>query len=367
MVASSKDALIVVSVLGIAYLAYRGIGGFIKGLNPINQLPSINISNPFTLSNPITSTYPNASNNDAAFLETLKGGFAAQNKTLEDFTKSLIANLTPLGTAGNPANAPTAPTPTDIILNDKTLTDEQKRKALEIISPTVFSNLGDFNPPNVFGYGILGENKKGISLDVAKALNLPSTLDKYTAQQIKLLSNLDPSENILKIQLGQAGVGALSNFFNAFGIPFKTDNVTGTQKSNMIVQNEQTAQQKGLTVQPAAGQYGGQVYTQPSNQFGGFSGGKISPNPVDTLSEVLSIFPNLSASKASDILRDIKRQNPLGLAPETVKILYPNGIFRNITQAPNDPPQIFNQSSVGIAQPSSILFKTLYPNIVSRF
>ncbi len=142
--AKITDIALVGGIALIAFIAYKGIGGFLNNFKPqLPQIPNI------TISNPITSTYPNASNNDIAFLESLKGCFAAQNKTLEDFTKSLIANLTPLGTAGNPANAPTAPTPTDIILNDPTLTDEQKRAALDIISPTQYSDLSKYNPKGI--------------------------------------------------------------------------------------------------------------------------------------------------------------------------------------------------------------------------
>lgn len=359
--AKYSDIALIGLVVGLAALGIYGAkqaANYFKGLTPqLPQIPNITISNPFTQNSPVQTTYPNIPNNDLAFLQTIQAGFAAQNKSLEEYTKSLIANLTPLGSAGNPANNPTGPTPTDIILADKTLTDEQKRAALDIITPTSYSDLNKFNPPNVFGYGALGENKQGIPLSLAQRLGITNKkLNEFTAAQIKELSNIDIKETFDVILAGKAGVNP-TNFLTVFSQKVEPNGMNEIVKiSDVMTAQKSTPAPTGsgivTTAQPAKGLLGGTVYTQTKNQYGGFVGGSINPNPVDTLSEVLGLFPHLSASKAADILYDIKRQNQNGLAPSTVLTLYPQGVFRNLSSAGGDPPQMFGNNSLGIGNVS---------------
>jgi len=93
----------------------------------------------------------------------------------------------------------------------------------------------------------------------------------------------------------------------------------------------------------------------------GFQGGSVSPTPITTLSGVLGLFPDITASQAADFLAENK-----GILPEAALLKGFDVI--NLSQSPLDPPQKFNQSSVGTEGISpEALFKLLFPSIISNF
>jgi len=93
----------------------------------------------------------------------------------------------------------------------------------------------------------------------------------------------------------------------------------------------------------------------------GFQGGAINPTPITTLTQVLDLFPGIRASQAADFLGENR-----GILPEAA--LLQGFDVRNISEAPGDPPQRFDQSSEGtVGIGANELFKLLFPNIISNF
>jgi len=92
----------------------------------------------------------------------------------------------------------------------------------------------------------------------------------------------------------------------------------------------------------------------------GFQGGFVSPTPITTLTQVLNLFPKLTASQAADFLGEFS-----GILPEAA--LLQGGDVINISVSPDDPPQIFNQTSLGISGTAESIFKLLFPNVKSNF
>jgi len=93
----------------------------------------------------------------------------------------------------------------------------------------------------------------------------------------------------------------------------------------------------------------------------GFQGGSIGMTPVTTLSQVIDLFPGITASQAADFLGEFS-----GISPEAA--LMQGFDVINLSSAPGDPPQQFNQSSVGTTGISpEELFKLLFPTLISNF
>jgi len=93
----------------------------------------------------------------------------------------------------------------------------------------------------------------------------------------------------------------------------------------------------------------------------GFQGGVINPTPITTLTQVIDLFPGITASQAADFLGEFS-----GILPEAA--LLQGFDVRNITSAPGDPPQVFNQTSIpGLSGTPEQIFKLLFPNIISNF
>jgi len=92
----------------------------------------------------------------------------------------------------------------------------------------------------------------------------------------------------------------------------------------------------------------------------GFMGGVINPTPITTLTQVLDLFPNLTASQAADFLGE-----NFGILPEAA--LQIGGDVINISGDPSQP--ILDQpSSLGTTGISpQELFKLLFPNLISNF
>jgi len=93
----------------------------------------------------------------------------------------------------------------------------------------------------------------------------------------------------------------------------------------------------------------------------GFQGGVINPTPITTLSQVIDLFPGITASQAADFLGEFS-----GILPEAALLQGFDVI--NITSAPGDPPQVFNQTSIaGLSGTPQEIFKLLFPNVISNF
>jgi len=93
----------------------------------------------------------------------------------------------------------------------------------------------------------------------------------------------------------------------------------------------------------------------------GFQGGSVSPTPITTFSQVIDLFPGITASQAADFLGEFS-----GILPEAA--LLQGFDVKNITSAPGDPPQVFNQTSIpGLSGTPEQIFKLLFPNVISNF
>ncbi len=74
--------------------------------------------------------------------------------------------------------------------------------------------------------------------------------------------------------------------------------------------------------------------------FGGpsFIGGTVRENPVDTLSEVINLFPGISASQAADFLAEYSGISPtdaLRIDPDIRNISSPDGL-EDVNVSPTD-------------------------------
>jgi len=93
----------------------------------------------------------------------------------------------------------------------------------------------------------------------------------------------------------------------------------------------------------------------------GFMGGVINPTPITTLSQVIALFPTITASQAANFLAEHS-----GILPE--EALQIGFEVPSFSGSPDDPPQMFNQSSLGTQGISpEELFKLLFPNLISNF
>jgi len=92
----------------------------------------------------------------------------------------------------------------------------------------------------------------------------------------------------------------------------------------------------------------------------GFQGGVINPTPITTFSQVIDLFPGITASQAADFLGEFS-----GILPEAALLQGFDVI--NITGDPSQP--ILDQpSSLGTEGISpQDLFKFLFPNVISNF
>jgi len=89
----------------------------------------------------------------------------------------------------------------------------------------------------------------------------------------------------------------------------------------------------------------------------GFMGGAINPTPITTLSQVIALFPGITASQAANFLSEFS-----GILPEAA--LLQGFDLPSLSTAPGDPPQIFNQTSIpGLTGTPEEIFKFLFPNL----
>lgn len=245
----------------------------------------------------IESTFPKADNESLEILKKIN-----ENQGLAGFTQNeilkLLSGLDPLGSKTNPASDPTAPTPTDVILNDKSLTQEQKDALLGIINPQDPNDPN--NNPDLFqpkdGRGFTGREED-------RALFEAGLID---ANGRPIITNQNDSP-LVSTNPNQVNVQTPDSFRT----------FTDGDKIITSIANEQNL--------------GGGVSFQ-----GGIT--TLGDNTVDTLSEVLSIFPGLTASQARDALME----NP-NLSPGEFALINPD--VRNISNVDDVAPQIFNNTS----------------------
>lgn len=273
MVASSKDVAIVGGILALGALIIYGGKELFKAIPDLSNIkfpefpdvklpdikfPDFNISN----TNPVDTTYPSLPQNDEAIIKAIQeqGGLA---NLKQDEIVNLLKGLTPLGTSQNPASSPTSPTSIDIVLNDPTLTDEQKKALVRILNTDIGVNDPN-NDPNKFQ----PPKDENIFVPAPSSGQVPKD-----------------SEIISKESLGI------------------TDKVTTEiMKPIPKVINELPVEQ--------------------NFQGGGLSfiGGTIRENPIDTFSEVLKYFPELTASQARDFLDATKGK----ILPSQVELVDPD-------------------------------------------
>lgn len=275
-------------LLGLAafaiFLIVRGGGQLLSGL----KFPDFKLFGDITfpsITTQIESTYPNISDQGADVLKDISGKLQnlVDKPTL---TANEILNafkgLDPLGTPANPADNPTAPTPTDVILNDPNLQAGEKDRLLNILGVTqqgYFTDLFKYNPPNIIGYGVLGDYKKGIPRSLAETFGIQSgeTLEDLSIAELTKLADYSITGRI----------------------PDPKDYVKPEdRKVNEAFVTEEDDQIINYKVPPVIG-----AGIISFNQVGGqFVGGAIYETPIAnlSLSQIIDKF-GVSASQAADI------------------------------------------------------------------
>lgn len=163
----------------------------------------------------------------------------------------------------NPADMPTDPTPVDVALNPPEGVEPTPISEINPEFPE--SSLFEFNPPGIVGFGVLGDTLQGISEETATAAGIvPGT-------------SFEDAQILLKE-------------FLAFG-PQVAESPEPTPTPEPT--------QEGAIVVGAESALGG----GPSFEGGATTFGNLD-EIVDTLSEVLQIFPSLTASQAADALSE---------------------------------------------------------------
>jgi len=219
------------------------------------------------------------------------------NANLDDQGNVIPMELTQPGEGGlNPADMPTNPTPLDIILNPG-----------PGIAPGQAPPSGDdillsmFNPPGVFGFGILGSAMQGISTQLAQALGISSiTQGQISLQQISSLSS---------IGLDVSQLGMLPSAFN-FGLFSAGQPQTQMQPTEVTQGQISPSDFPGSVQEVTQGQITpGQIQSQLDTGqqfFGGgpsFMGGSINITPLENLSLNQIIEQEMvTASQAANLL-----------------------------------------------------------------
>jgi len=200
------------------------------------------------------------------------------------------------------------------------------------------------------GTGIIeGETPPTVDLDVGTGLDPLGEIsfNQLRSRVFDTLTNLGltPAEafgRLRGITFQEGGFRALDDLLQSFNTPF-----TPPDQPDQALGFDDTVLNLIGTSQEFLG---GGV---------GFQGGVINPTPITTLTQVLDLFPNLTASQAADFLGEFS-----GILPEAA--LLQGGDVINISGDPNQP-QTFNQSSLGISGTPEELFKLLFPTIISNF
>jgi len=204
--------------------------------------------------------------------------------------------------------------------------------------------------------GIIEGKPPTIDLGLGEGFSKIDPLGEIAFNQLKgslfnTLTNLGqtPSEafNLLKDVEFKDGFGALDDILQQFNTPFTPPLPPDTPIDPSF--RDGTVIQSLGTEQEFMG--GGQ----------GFIGGSVSPTPITTLTQVLALFPQATASQAANFLAEFSGILPEAALQQGLEVVSFSG-------SPDDPPQMFNQSSVGTEGISpQELFKLLFPNLISNF
>ena len=184
---SIKDIATLALIGGILFLAIRAGRDLFGALSGIQapQIPNINLPAINIGGSTIETQFPEIQAPDLDILNQIpQDGLATlQNNEI----LNLLRGLTPLGTPENPADAPTAPTPTDVVLTDPSLDDERKRELFRELNPELFDPATNPNlDPNrflpTFGRGFTGREEdrpvfQGPSINPSTGEQADFTLD----------------------------------------------------------------------------------------------------------------------------------------------------------------------------------------------
>ena len=169
----------------------------------------------------------------------------------------------------NPADMPTDPSPVDVILNPPPGVTPPPVAPNPEFEGDPNQDLFRFNPPGIVGFGVLGPEMQGISENLASQLGITSSTSFQDA------------------------ISLVNNFFAGVGVAEPQPVLPGLPPPP----NELIPGGGGIIVTDPTGGIGG----GPSFEGGVTTFGNLN-EIVDTLSEVLQIFPGLSASQAADAL-----------------------------------------------------------------
>jgi len=223
------------------------------------------------------------------------------------------------------------------------------------------------------GQTVAGQGEQTIDIPPDTTVNpdgtVSSTTPPISTDPSVAPANLDPLGEIAFNQLKSQTITSLINQgFDQFKVferfqdvsffdsdkPFKFLGSILEEFNPPFTPPDQPAQDFGTTVIQSLGTP--QVFTGGGV---GFQGGSVSPTPITTLTQVLDLFPELTASQAADFLGEFS-----GILPEAA--LLQGGDVINLSGDPSQP-QTFNQSSLGISGTPEQLFALLFPNIISNF
>jgi len=160
-----------------------------------------------------------------------------------------------------------------------------------------------------------------------------------------------PTQEFQAGKVGLSGLSGTQELINFFGFPFAPKEET-EKEIEQFVPTPSTV----ISLLPDPQEFG----IGGTNVSGLPIFGTIQETPITTLSQVLDLFPNLTASQAADFLGEFS-----GILPAAA--LLQGGDVINLSGGGLDPPQNFNQTSLGISGTAEQIFNLLFPNVKSNF
>lgn len=185
------------------------------------------------------------------------------------------------------------------VLTDKQIQDA-KGDPIKQFQDTDNAFLKMFNPKGIFGFGFLGTNKGGISTQLAKQLGIfdfkSGDLSQQQITQLGIIGKGIPDlETVFKLFPRREDI----IFARAFGLDVPRE-ITPDTAINQQIQTQRI--QKQQTPKEVISELpGDQIFSGGGVSF---IGGTVRENPIDTLSEVIKFFPELSSSQAADFLAE---------------------------------------------------------------
>lgn len=178
----------------------------------------------------VQTQFPSASTETQDLIQSFSLGLKNLFSTQQDIIDKL--NLLPvLGTPQNPSFAPVSPTGIDIILSDTTLSTAEKSELIRLFNQQQGTtgqginqiDLSKSSPAGVFGFGLLGKDKGGISTQLAQRLGIfgkeASDISKLQTRLLQGFGSTQTVQDIIDTR-SQRGVsrllGTLSKQFKGF-------------------------------------------------------------------------------------------------------------------------------------------------------